>query len=162
MKKVIYEGEPFLTTYLAGPINGCSDGEANDWRNEAIEWLDTKTKNPMDRDYRGRELDEGIATEIVENDKIDINESQIVLVMYPGPSAGTCMETIYSFGANRKKNEDNYSGKLVVVVDKSGKPLSPWMIYHSDKVFTTLKEACDWINAYQQEIAKKRISNMFG
>ena len=26
-----------MRVYLAGPINGCSDAEANDWRNEIIE-----------------------------------------------------------------------------------------------------------------------------
>ena len=129
-----------LTTYLAGPINGCSDSEANDWRTEATGFLETDTKNPMDRDYRGRELEPGIAAEIVENDKDDIKDSDIVLIMFPVPSVGTSMETLFSWEI----------GKINVIVDKTNKPLSPWMIYHAHAVFKTNKEACDYINKIQR------------
>jgi len=33
----------------------------------------------------------------------------------------------------------------VYVVNLSGEPLSPWLIYHSAKVFGTLREACEAI-----------------
>jgi hypothetical protein len=32
-------------------------------------------------------------------------------------------------------------GIPVVIINKSGKPLSPWLIYHSDEVVDTIPEA---------------------
>lgn len=43
-----------MKVYLAGPINGCTDAEAKNWREE----LKTHFPNaidPMKRDYRGVE-----------------------------------------------------------------------------------------------------------
>lgn len=116
--------------YLAGPINGCSDAEANGWRGAAKALL-PDTYDPMVRDYRGRELEPGIAAEIVENDKADIDQCDVVLVYYERPSVGTAMEVLYAYE----------SGKWIVVVDRSGKPLSPWLLYHSDFVTNSLAEA---------------------
>lgn len=127
-----------MKTYLCGPINGCTDDEANNWRDLATELLGGKDSvyDPMVRDYRGRELEPGIAAEIVENDKEDILMCGHVLVMYEKPSVGTSMEVLFAW-----QNEIE-----VIVVDRSGRPLSPWLVYHSHHVFKTLEEACAYIN----------------
>lgn len=122
------------TFYLAGPINGCTDAEANDWRAEAKQrlvgysWLD-----PMSRDYRGRELEPGIAQEIVHGDKTDIKSCDGMLIYFEKPSVGTSMEVLYAWER----------GIPAVVVNKSGKPLSPWMIYHTIAQVKTIKQAVD-------------------
>lgn len=126
-----------MKVYLCGPINGCTDDEAKSWREAAKELLtNCETYDPMVRDYRGRELEPGIAKEIVENDKLDINECDALLVMYEKPSVGTSMEILYA----------HQLGKDIVLVDRSGKPLSPWLLYHSSVVHTDLRQACDVLN----------------
>jgi nucleoside 2-deoxyribosyltransferase len=119
-----------MKVYLCGPINGRSDDDCKGWREYAKERI-ADTLDPMDRDYRGRELEPGIAAEIVENDKLDIQASDVLLVYYDKPSVGTSMEVYMAHGM----------GKRVVVVDKSGKPLSPWLMYHSHEVYKSLDEA---------------------
>ena len=88
-------------------------------------------------DYRGRELEDGIASETVTNDKNDINGASALLVMFDGPSVGTSMEIYYAYER----------AIPVYVVNASEKPLSPWLIYHSAQVFWTLTEACEAILA---------------
>lgn len=120
--------------YLGGPINGCSDSEAMDWRAEAKriieerghEWLD-----PMDRDYRGREMEPGIAAEIVENDKADIDACDVVLLNCPKPSVGTSMECLYAW--------DRGKG-IVAVVPEEGDP-SPWLVYHTRGLYLDVEAA---------------------
>jgi nucleoside 2-deoxyribosyltransferase len=127
-----------MKVYLCGPINGCTDDEATGWREQSKKFLQTETYDPMVRDYRGRELEPGIAKEIVENDKLDIQECDAVLVMYEKPSVGTSMEVLFA----------HQLGKLIVLVDRSGRPLSPWLIYHSNRTFPTLAEATAFINRW--------------
>ena len=117
--------------YLCGPINGRSDADCMDWREKAKSLLGA-TLDPMARDYRGRELEPGIAKEIVENDKADIDQCSAILVMFDKPSVGTAMEVLYAWERNIP----------VYVVNVSGKPLSPWMIYHATKLHETLEDAC--------------------
>ncbi|WP_089177229.1 nucleoside 2-deoxyribosyltransferase [Bosea sp. AS-1] len=122
--------------YLCGPINGCTDEEAKDWRDYCAKKLDGICFDPMVRDYRGRELEPGIASEIVENDKSDILQCDSLLVYYEKPSVGTSMEVLFAY--------DN--GIPAIVVDKSGKPLSPWLVYHSSAVFSSLDAAVSFLN----------------
>jgi hypothetical protein len=125
--------------YLCGPINGRSDADCIDWRQTAKTLLSSVgTRDPMDRDYRGRELEEGIANQIVENDIADIKQCSGLLVMYDKPSVGTAMEVRMAKAEMRIP---------VYVVDISGKPLSPWLIFHADKIFVSLDEACAFILA---------------
>jgi hypothetical protein len=119
-----------MITYLCGPINGRSDDDCRGWR-EAVKAVLPNCWDPMDRDYRGRELEPGIAKEIVENDKRDIDGSDVILVYYDKPSVGTSMEILYA----------HTFGKRIVLVDKSDKPLSPWLIYHCPEVTKSLDEA---------------------
>jgi nucleoside 2-deoxyribosyltransferase len=126
-----------MKVYLCGPINGCTDNEAKGWRESAKELLtNCEVYDPMVRDYRGRELEPGIAKEIVENDKLDVQACDALLVMYEKPSVGTSMEVLFA----------HQLAKLIVLVDRSGKPLSPWLLYHSSRVFKTMEEACEALN----------------
>lgn len=116
-----------MKVYLGGPINGCTDEEANGWR-EAVkavlaqrghEWCD-----PMDRDYRGREMEVGVAAEIVQGDKRDIHACDVLLMNAPKPSYGTAMEI--HFGWVRHKR--------VIVVHPEGTTPSPWVVFHAHEI----------------------------
>lgn len=127
------------TIYLCGPINGCTDDECKDWR----EYVKSKTPHysildPMRRDYRGKE-DESV-DQIVELDKIDVTNSDIILVNYDRPSVGTSMEVLYAFER----------GKFVVVVAKDGTKISPWLRYHSHAIVKSFSDALRYIDLVLQ------------
>lgn len=117
-----------MRVYLGGPINGCTDEEAHGWRDElkplleaaGHEWVD-----PMRRDYRGREMEPGIAEEIVRGDLEDIDSCDVLLMACPKPSVGTSMETFYGFKAGKR---------VVVVVPDDGREPSPWLVVHSTAI----------------------------
>lgn len=113
------------TIYLCGPINGRTTEDATSWRETVKDRWDGQCLDPMRRDYRGRELEPGIAAEIVAGDIEDIQNSDAVLVFFDKPSVGTAMEVFYA---------KHVLKKLVVVIDASDKPLSPWMLHHADHV----------------------------
>jgi hypothetical protein len=122
------------TIYLCGPINGCTDEECVTWRELVKSLWDGPTLDPMRRDYRGKEHDS--VREIVEFDKIDVTNSDVILVNYDKPSVGTSMEVLYAWER----------GKTVVVVSKWGKEgLSPWLLYHSHAVCRSFDAAVNWI-----------------
>lgn len=129
------------TVYLCGPINKCTDSEARDWRETAKERLGGKFNllDPMRRDYRGRELEPGIAHEIVGGDKVDVNESQIILAYCPKPSVGTSMEIFMAW---------QWPNKRIVIVHPDPKP-SPWLIVHSHKIVSDFNSAFEYINGLQ-------------
>lgn len=83
----------------------------------------------MRRDYRGREAE--CVNEIVRLDKIDIEQSDALLVNYDKPSVGTSMEVFYAW----------LLGRPVVVVAKSGTVISPWLRYHSTAIVDSFAEA---------------------
>jgi nucleoside 2-deoxyribosyltransferase len=125
-----------MTIYLSGPINGRTDVDYVDWWDEAKHLLaPLTTLVPMDRDYRLRELEPGLAREIVENDKADILQCAAMLVMFDKPGVGSSMEVLFAYER----------GILVHVVDVSGKPLSPWLLYHATAVHASLEAACEAI-----------------
>jgi nucleoside 2-deoxyribosyltransferase len=122
--------------YLAGPINGCTDEECKDWREDAKKYFgEDNTLDPMRRDYRGRETE--FTAEIVEGDKADIDASTILLVNHPRPSTGTDMEIFYAW--ERKKKV------IVVVPPTSNTKISPWLDYHSHKIFFSFENALTYI-----------------
>lgn len=121
-----------MKTYLAGPIMGCTDEECKDWREYAKKRL-PETLDPMDRDYRGKEL--ANADAIVEGDKADINNAQILLVNFPKPSTGTCMEIIYAWEM----------GKYIVAVVPQGEKVSPWLAYHTHFITDSFDSAIEHI-----------------
>ncbi len=114
--------------YLCGPINGCTDEECKDWR-ELAKITFPNAIDPMRRDYRGRE-DESVR-EIVELDKLDIMNSDVVLVNYDKPSVGTSMEVFFAWQSHIP----------VIVVAKTGSKVSPWLRYHSTKIVHSFSEA---------------------
>ena len=119
--------------YLCGPISGRSDDDCTGWREQIKAALPGRCLDPMRRDYRGRELEPGIAGEIVAGDIEDIDQCYTVLVYFDRPSVGTAMEVFYA----------HRIGKRVVVIDKSGKPLSPWLVHHSHVIVASLREALE-------------------
>lgn len=122
-----------VPVYLCGPINGCSDDEAINWREYVKSKIGAENCiDPMRRDYRGRE-DECL-DEIVELDKKDILNSKIVLANCWKPSPGTSMEILYSY--------DHYIPVISIV--KSDEKVSPWIKYHST-VVTSVDDALDYI-----------------
>jgi hypothetical protein len=118
-----------IVVYLGGPINGCSDEEAHGWR-EAVKVLlraaGLDWRDPMDRDYRGREMEPGIAKLIVEGDKEDIAPSDILLMNHPQPSSGTDMEILLGFQGGKEVD---------VVIPDDGRAPSPWVVYHASRIF---------------------------
>ena len=120
------------SVYLCGPINGCTDGECNNWRSLIKEHFDN-TIDPMRRDYRGRESES--VNEIVELDKLDVINADFILASCPKPSVGTSMEIFYAWTL----------GKPVVSVVPKGAPISPWLRYHSTKIVQTFTDAIWWI-----------------
>jgi nucleoside 2-deoxyribosyltransferase len=121
------------TVYLAGGINGLSDGSAKGWRREAT-WLlkasGCDVLDPMRRDYRGRESDS--AADIVDGDKADILSSSIVIARAHVPSWGTAMEILFAYENGRR---------VIAWVDQA-QSVSPWISYHST-VVTSLKRAVE-------------------
>lgn len=118
-----------MRVYLAGPINGCSDSEAKDWREtlkvlDQFIWID-----PMERDYRGVEAVK--YREVVDLDKRDILSCDVIVVMFAKPSVGTSMEILFAWE----------NGIPVILIDQSKGPLSPWLIYHSTSIVNSLEEA---------------------
>jgi len=116
--------------YLCGPINGRGD-ECVAWREQVKAALPERCLDPMRRDYRGRELDAGVAAEIVEQDLADIHECDTLLVYFDRPSVGTSMEVFYGYRL----------GKRVIVVDRSNAPISPWLVHHSHAIVRDLASA---------------------
>ena len=117
-----------MRVYLCGPINGCTDSEANDWRDEVTKHFPDAI-NPMVRDYRGKEA---VAyREIVDLDKRDVRNADIVLVNYTKPSIGTAMEVFYAWTL----------GTPVVVWCAEDAVVSPWLRYHATAFIHSLKDA---------------------
>ena len=129
-----------MKVYLAGPINGCTDDEANGWRQQAIGLAPSiEFFDPMVRDYRGKE-DQNFR-EIVEGDKADIDQCDAMLVYFERPSVGTSMEVLWAW----------LQEIPVIVIDKSGKPLSPWLRYHSAETVQTVEQAVELLLSVGQE-----------
>jgi hypothetical protein len=119
--------------YLCGPINGCTDEECRDWREHVKTIWTGETLDPMRRDYRGKE--EESVTEIVTLDKVDMAQSDALLVSYSKPSVGTSMEILWAFER----------GKLIVIVAAAGTPISPWLRYHSHAIVHSYADAVAFI-----------------
>lgn len=127
-----------IKVYLCGPINGCTDSEANDWRMDAQSYLAGVAEciNPMRRDYRGKE-DES-AQVIVRGDLDDIAECNLVLAVANKPSWGTAMEIRHAYQMARP---------VIIVCDADR--ISPWLRYHSTAIVKTVREATEFIKRWK-------------
>lgn len=119
------------TLYLCGPINGCTDEEAKGWRELVKASWPGRCIDPMRRDYRGQEAERYV--EIVELDKIDVDEADYILVSYDKPSVGTSMEILYAWER----------GKPVIIVCRPDANLSPWLRYHSHAIVHSYTDALE-------------------
>jgi hypothetical protein len=132
-----------MIVYLCGAINSCTDGEARDWREAAKkDHPEHSYIDPMRNDYRGRENEPGIDALIVEGDKDDILDSEVLLVNYDKPSVGTSMEVLFAAEC----------GRAVIVVVKPGTVVSPWLKYHADDIVPTFAEAFVKIAELDKEV----------
>lgn len=116
---------------LCGGINGLSDAEAKDWREQAKAAFKDKlfVLDPMRRDYRGKE-DESVSA-IVRGDLADIEKSDVLLVNAARPSWGTAMEVHAAFVCR--------TAPSIIAVVPEGQPVSPWLRYHCKAVVPTLE-----------------------
>jgi nucleoside 2-deoxyribosyltransferase len=144
------EEEAAMRVYLCGPMAGCTDEEAGGWRKAATVHLNgfgITTLDPMDRDYRYTAYGddpESVLPDLVEEDKIDIEMSDVVLVNFTKPSTGTAMEIIIAW----------QRAKRVIVVAPPEMQLSPWVHYHAHKVFHSMHEAYDHIVQFNNRIQR--------
>lgn len=121
--------------YLAGPIFQCDDHECLNWRQEIkSRLLEYDFFDPMERDYRG--ATDQFVSDIVEGDKADIDEADILLVNYLKPSVGTAMEILYAW--ERQKE---------VLIISSNNENSPWLLYHNTKMFPSLDAAIEYLTS---------------
>lgn len=127
--------DDFLRPYLCGAINGCTDDEAHNWRNDLLE-IFPYAINPMVRDYRDKELTN--YREIVDLDKRDVRNCSCVVVNYVKPSVGTSMEVLYAWQL----------GKPIIVWCAPDVRLSPWLIYHSTCIVHTLEDVAHKVEIY--------------
>lgn len=116
--------------YLSGGIKDFSNEERYVWREKSKALLTCETIDPTRDSYNGD------ANKIVISDKNDIDDSTHLLVYFIRPSVGTSMEVLYAWS----------SGKRIYLVNETKADLSPWLLYHSHKVFNTLEEAIAQIN----------------
>lgn len=132
-------GQHLPIVYLSGPINGCSDDAAINWRELFKRDYPGRTIDPMDRDYRGKE--DFLYREIVELDKLAIRHSDVVLANVTRKSAGTSMEIHYAATI----------GKPVVALTNPGIGISPWVRYHATVI-------CFWGDSVIEAIERVRLA----
>lgn len=120
--------------YLCGPIMGCTDIECKGWREE-VKRRYPNTLDPMRRDYR--EFSAPPIKEIVENDKKDVMECDILLVMYDKPSVGTSMEVLFGWELH----------KTIIIINPLNQRVPLWLEYHSNHIVSTLEEAYNIIDS---------------
>jgi hypothetical protein len=118
------------TVYLCGGINGLSDADAKGWRDQATRslWPLFEVRDPMARDYRGREAANVKA--IVSGDLADMRTSDALLVNASKASWGTAMEVYAAHSM----------GRFIVAFGAGERP-SPWLIHHCDALAPDLSGA---------------------
>jgi nucleoside 2-deoxyribosyltransferase len=122
--------------YLAGPIDGCDDAEASDWRELCKKRLGAENcLDPMSDDYRGREH---LYAEIVHKDLDLINQCDLVLANCWKKGWGTPMEIMYSYLNDIP---------VVVVVPPDLPFVSPWLVYHAKDIYTSVDAALTNVEA---------------
>ena len=127
--------DPSLLPYLCGPINGCTDDEAMTWHAAVREFFPNSI-DPMVRDYRG--VERACYREIVELDKQDVRNCDVVVVNYVKPSVGTAMEVFYAHSIGKP---------IILWCAEGAEPsLSPWLRYHATCIVLSLEGAVEAIH----------------
>ena len=124
------------TIYLAGPIMNVPKEESYGWRTVATKNLTDyfNILNPLRRNVNDYTFQS--EREIVRLDKDDILHCDIVLVNSNRMSIGTTMEIMYAY----------MNDKLIVNINENTiTSLSPWLVYHSTIILTTLTDAITYI-----------------
>jgi nucleoside 2-deoxyribosyltransferase len=131
------------TIYLCGPILARTTEQANEWRNKATKQLKKFTiLNPMRRQFSDK--DKLGINEIVQMDKEDVKNSDIILVNYncarqETTLCGTSMEIHLAYSLGKY---------IVAFTDLPEDKWSPWMIYHSTRICKSFDEAIQYINKH--------------
>lgn len=137
---------PKLTCYLAGPIDGIPGEESSGWRDQIKEAIpNINFLDPLRRKWSGFDYERGewktaegssdvtVFTEIVESDKQDIDQSDVIVVYHNKVGVGTSMEILYAYERE----------KYILTIGCTGRPLSPWILYHSTKIVDTVADAIE-------------------
>lgn len=128
------------TVYLSGGIQQFHTKlEATYWRKIATLNLEKEflILNPMRRIFSDKDVQSH--NEIVNFDKHDIQQSDIILVNCTKPSWGTAMEIMYAYTLNK------------FIVSFTGTPfkqVTPWIVVHSTRVCRDLGEAIKYIKKH--------------
>lgn len=124
-----------IKIYLAGGIKDMSKEVAIEWRTKATEKLHTfQCLNPMRRDFRESEFQS--QNEIVQLDKADIINADILLVNATKPSWGTAMEVLFAFQKHKI---------IVTFTGDNFENTSSWLAFHATRITKTLDEALEYI-----------------
>ena len=120
-----------IKVYLGGAMEGCTDDEMHLWRNyfklvfvDQIDFFDPTVRKININCFSD--------AEIVEQDKLDILNSDILLVNYTPKKSmiGSSMEVMYAFEHN----------KPIFVLWGRKEEVSPWITFHATYIAKTLPE----------------------
>jgi len=124
--------------YLGGPIMDLTKKQASKWREKTKKHFSFypgfKCLDPIRRNFRDEEL--ASRNEIVQLDKADIIDADILLVNATKPSWGTAMEVMFAYSKHKI---------IIAFTGKEHKDLSPWLAYHTTRTFKTLDECVKYI-----------------
>ena len=115
-----------MKIYLAGSIDyemqQGKRSEAKIWRDEFSKKLKEygfEISDPMVREYQ--QENESL---IPIADKTEILKCDVILVNYLRPSVGTSMEIMFGYINN----------KIIILINKTATPLSPWITVHCNQI----------------------------
>jgi nucleoside 2-deoxyribosyltransferase len=129
--------------YLAGPVDNCNKSEQTVWRHMVKQvYPHFIHMDPMEyeMDYVRGKKNMG---EVIEAEKHDIYNCDVLLAYPWKSSSGTAMEIMYAYMLNMDLRRNNKI-KVVIVIEKD-KYLSPWIQHHADVVVKDFHGAFEWI-----------------
>jgi len=98
----------------------CSYTEIHGWRNDMCERLARAGNTVLDPTRHGT----AATRDLIEQDKADIDQSDILIAYVPKPSVGTSMEVLYAWER----------GKAVIIYAPAHAQVSGWLHYHSHAI----------------------------
>lgn len=131
--------------YLAGPIHGLTQDQANNWRAQATALLAPEfgVLDPMSgKSFEGTDYSHYTDDEIVVRDLLFIARARAVLRFVPYPSEGSAMETFFA--------SHNHGIPVVTWGPGQGdrQKLSLWLRKFSVNNFETLEEAVAYLKGF--------------